>query len=139
MTAATTPGIGYGSVVTWEGHDMGFMTDISGLNQQADKVDLSNNDSADAYKEYTQAFVDGGEVSITCRFIGGDSTGQKIFRDDLQARNVARSVVITRPDSTTTWTFLAIPIKMSDPIPVNGAMDVTFTMQITNKPAFANT
>jgi hypothetical protein len=138
MAAATTPGIGYNSSVTWAGHDIGNITDISGLNQQADKIELTNNDSADAYKEFTMGFVDGGEVSITCRFIGGDTTGQKYFRDDLQARSAARSVVITRPDAITKWTFSAIPIKMSDPIPINGAMDVTFTMQITGKPVFSN-
>ncbi len=137
MASATTPGSGYGSTVTWAGHDLGFITDISGLNIKTKTIPTTNNDSTDAHEEFVAGFVDGGEVSITCRFIGGDTTGQKYFRTDLQARSAARQVVITRPDLATKWTFNALPTGMSDPIPVDNVMDVTFTMKITGKPVFA--
>jgi hypothetical protein len=137
MVADTTPQIGYGFAATWNGHDIGKILNINGPSPKVDTVDITNNDSADAHKEFVAAFVDGGEISIEVREIPGDTTGQKYFLTDLQARTLG-ALVITYPDAVSKWTISAIATGWDPARPFDGVMNATMSMKVTGKPAFTN-
>jgi hypothetical protein len=139
MVATTTPQVAFGFVVTWVGHDIGFITDIKPPKIKADVVDFSNHDSADRSKDFGVGLIDGGEVSITARRITGDTTGQKYFLTDLQsATPTSRQVIITYPDGVSKWTFNALATGWDEDDPFAQNQDVTLTMKVTGKPAFTN-
>lgn len=136
MASDTTPKIGHGTVVTWNAHDIGYLLDIKGPSIKADKVDVTNQDSADRHREYIAGLIDGGEISLDVLLIPGDVTGQATFITDVQA-GTEREVVITLPDGSTTWTADAIPVGYDPSYPNEGEMKATLTMQVTGKPVFA--
>jgi len=135
MTASTTPISAYGTAVTWHGHDIGFMTNISGPDIKMDTIDISSHDSTDDYREYVAGMLDGGDISIDVHFIPGNTTGQATFLTDLHART-EQEVVITLPDLSN-WTFQALPTGMG-PFTYNydGSVETTLTMKVTGKPEF---
>ena len=134
MSAYTTPKPAYKTAVTWAGHDIGYMKNISGPSIKMDTTDLSSHDSANDYKEFGAGLLDGGEISIDLRFIPGDLTGQKYFLTDLHART-ERQVIITLPDSST-WTFNALPTGFSPSFNYDGDLAATITMKVSGKPVF---
>jgi Lambda phage tail tube protein, TTP len=48
---------------------------------QTDEVEFSNQDSLDFRKEFKPSWIDGGELTVTCNYIPGDTTQAKL-RDD---------------------------------------------------------
>ena len=139
MVASTTPSSGFSTTITWAGHDMGYMRDISGPSIKADVIDVSSRDSADRAKDFLKGMVDGGEVSIEVLAIPGNTTGQKYFLDDLQAdSDTSRQVIITFPDAISKWTFNAIPTGYDASFPYADSLVATLTMKVTGKPVFTN-
>ena len=136
MTASTTPQVAYGTIVTWNAHDIGHMMDIGYSGISLEPIDLSNHDSTSFFKEYGAGMLDGGELTISLRFIPGDTTGQKYFLADLKART-ERQVIITLPDSTT-WTFDALPTGFNDFVfNYEGSIDASIKMKVTGVPVFS--
>ena len=135
MAAGTTPATAFGTAITWAGHDMGYMTNISGPSIKAETIDVSSHDSANTYRAYIAGMHDGGEVSIDVQFIPGDTSGQYTFLADLHA-GTERQVVITLPDATT-WTFQALATGMDLTDNFDDKLAATLTMKVTGKPTFS--
>lgn len=136
MSASTTPQAAAGTAITWAGHDIGYMVDIGYSGISMDTLEVTSHDSSNYFKEFVAGLLDGGEVTITLRFIPGDTTGQKYLWADIKART-ERQVIITLPDATT-WTFNALATKfgdftMGDEESVQGSL----TLKVTGEPTFS--
>lgn len=135
MTAYTTPKSAFSTVITWAGHDIGYITNIGGPSVKTDIIEVSNHDSADGYRDYVAGMHDGGELSLDVRYIPGDLTGQKYFLADLHS-GTERQVVISLPDSST-WTFNAIATGFEPSMNYDADLVTSLTMKVTGKPVFA--
>jgi len=136
MTASTTPQEAYGIQITWAAHDIGYIVGGSYSGISMDTVDLSSHDSANDFKEYGAAMLDGGELTIEVRFIPGDTTGQKFMRADVLART-QRQVVLTFPDATT-FTFTGLCTKYGDfTLDKDGELNATLVIKVSGKPTFS--
>uniref|UniRef100_A0A6M3JWV6 Tail protein n=1 Tax=viral metagenome TaxID=1070528 RepID=A0A6M3JWV6_9ZZZZ len=134
MTAATIPQAAFGVTISWDGHDLGYLLDVSYSGLSAETVDLSSMKSA--YKVFVAGMLDGGEVTIPVRLITGDSSGQHHVLEDMKTRT-GREVIITLPDATT-WTFDAIATKFGDfTYGMNGAVDAVIVLKVTAEPQFS--
>lgn len=135
MGAETTPQSGFGTALTWAGHDMGYMQDISGPNITRDVITLEHHDLTDGFRGKLPGLADGGEVSFEVLMITGDTTGQKYFLTDLTS-GTERQVIITLPDNST-WTFNAIGTGFAPSDPVNDKLTATLRMAVNGKPVYA--
>lgn len=133
MTGATIPQSGFGTTISWEGHDIGYLLDVgySGISSGT----LENSSHESRWKTFVGGQIDGGEVNIPIRFIPGDMTGQQEIYKDIKTQT-ERQVIITLPDSST-WTFDAIATKFGDfTFPVEGYIDAVLVLKVTGEPAF---
>jgi len=134
MAAETVPQSGFGTQITWNGHDIGYLLDASYSGISAETIEDSSHESA--WKTYLVGMLDGGEVNIPIRYITGDTTGQSIIWDDSKTKT-EREVIITFPDATT-MTFDAICTKFGDiTMPYDGVMDAVIVLKVTGEPTFS--
>lgn len=126
----------FGTKFKWNGVDLAEVTSISGPGQKVDTIEVTNHDSADAFKEFLAGLVDGGEITIEGNFIAGDTTGQIAFNTDLQART-SRTCVITMPNSLGTWTATAIATGFDPSYPHDGKISFSASVKISGKPVLA--
>jgi len=129
---------GYGTTLTWNGVTVAELTSIGTPEISMDTVEVTNHQSADAYKEYIAGLLDAGEISVEGNFDYTDTTGQQAILTDMNART-SRTVVITFPATTgTTFTFtaLATRFKVGD-APVDGKIPFSASFKPTGKPTFA--
>lgn len=128
MTASATPQGGFGTQVSWAGHDIGYLLDVDYSGLSSSPVDVSSHESR--IKSYVGGMVDAGEVTIPVRFIAGDTTGQKYLYADIKTQ-AERQVIITLPDATT-LTFNAICTKFGDfTFPQEGSVDAVIVLKAT--------
>lgn len=128
----------FGTVLTWDGENVASLTSINGVEVTVDTIDVSNHESANAYKEYLPGLIDPGQITLEGQFEYTDTAGQHAMITDLNARS-SKTWTITFPTATgATWTgtgFLTA-LKIGDAT-IDGAITFTCTIQITGKPTFA--
>jgi len=134
MAAETEPQTGYGTQVTWGGHDIGYLLDLEYSGIDMGTVESSSHESE--WKTYLPGMLDGGELTLPIRFIAGDTTGQQQLLSDMKSRT-EREVIITLPDATT-WTFNALATHFGDfTFPMEGTVDASLTLKVTGEPTFS--
>lgn len=108
--------------------------DIDGPAQTADKDEITNQSSPNAYKEWIVTLLDGGAVTFDCVYVPGDAsqgslTGVLSF---LQARGL-RSWTITPPTPYTanTIAFDAIVTKWAPKMPVGKHATISIELYVT--------
>jgi hypothetical protein len=128
MTAATVPQSGFGTAITWAGHDIGYIKDIDGPEKTRDVITLEHHDLTNGIREKLAGLGDSGTVTFTVELITGDTTGQKYFEDDIDS-GTERQVIITYPDGETD-TFNGIGTRFKKSIPVNGEITADISIAI---------
>jgi hypothetical protein len=108
--------------------------DISGPAQVADKDEITNQSSPNAYKEWLVTLLDGGAVTFACVYIPSDASigsasGMLSF---LQARGV-RAWTLTPPSPYTAnvISFSAIVTKWDLKSPVGKAATIDVELYVT--------
>jgi len=79
---------GFGCIFHWDGVDLDESTQITGPSESMSPIDVTNHDSASAFREFVAGIHDGGEITVEGNFISGDSTGQIAMHTDFQATTV---------------------------------------------------
>jgi len=134
MAAETVPQSGFGTQISWAGHDIGYLLDVGYSGISAETIEDSSHESA--WKTFLAGMLDGGEVNIPIRYITGDATGQKQTWAEIKLQT-EEEVIITFPDATT-MTFNAIITKFGDiTMPYEGVMDAVIVLKVTGEPTFS--
>ena len=125
-----------GTVLTRDGNAIAEITSINFPGKKADKIDFTNYDSDDDYKEIKSGMKDGGDVTLEGNFIKGDTNGQIGLDTDLEAGTL-QSFVLTLYGGAT-WTFTAIVTAFNaDPGSFDGKQTFSATLSISGKPTLA--
>lgn len=129
----------WGTLFSWNAHDLAELTSISGPGESMDAIDLTSHDSADAFKEFVAGLHDGGDISVEGNFIKGDSDGQIAMHTDFQA-GTAKTWIIKHPAWVETShefpqvTASGLVTAFELTYPMDGKIGFTATIKVTGKP-----
>lgn len=124
----------FGTKVIWNYRELAELTTISGPSQKVDTIEVSNQDSPDAFKEFIAGMIHPGEISIEGNFIAGDTAGQIAFKTDKQART-KRTIWLVMPMAVgAAWTAEALATGFDQSYPHDGKLGMSASLAITGKP-----
>lgn len=133
MTQAT---LGYGSKLKLGDAagagfaDIGEITSAIMNEENTDLLEVTNHQSVGKRKEFIGAFIDGGEITITCNYIPTDPTHRR--STGLRGLNgVTRKFRIEEPGNTKGDEFFAVITKVGVERPVQEAMALEVTIKVT--------
>ena len=98
----TASALGFGSTITWNAATPAELTKIGGIKISGKKVDVTNFDSPDDFREYLIGLFETDDIPLEGNYIPGD-TAQAAMLTDFLARTT-RAVVITLPATIGTVT-----------------------------------
>jgi len=124
----------FGTELSIDSVDIAELTNIGGVNIAMDTIDVTNHNSADAYREFIGGLVDAGEVSVEGNFYPGDA-GQVALLTALNSRT-AKPFVVTFPETVgAAWSFNALVTSfMAADAPIDSALPFSASLKITGKP-----
>ena len=103
--------------------------DINGPEQIAETDDVTNQSSPNYYRERVTTLLDGGDVTLECNYIPGNSS-QLALLTALQARGV-ESFTIDQPSGGTVLAFQARISKWAPKMPRDKAATLDITLAVT--------
>ena len=133
---ATAAVSGKGTILDWDGATILELTSVSGPTESMSPIDVTNHDSADAFREFISGILDGGEISFEGNFIKGDSTGQIAMHTDFQAGS-KKTWIIKMPGwaggvPQATGSGFVTAFSMS--YPYDDKITISGTIKVTGKP-----
>ena len=130
---ATKAQLGLGTVIT---KDVGTgdtviaeVTTITGPTTSADQVDVTSQESASGFREFIRGLVDPGTVTFDL-FYDGTDTSHKALMADISSTDTPEPWKMVFPD-TTELTFAAKTNGFEFTVPVDGALTVSVTLQVS--------
>lgn len=124
------------TAITWNSTAVPELDNIELTGSRGEKIDITNHDSADDYREYVLGLLDGGNITLTGNFLPGNANQTALITDHYS--RTARTWVITYPDTgTATFTGSGLVESFRVTAPVAGKLGVEFTISISGKPTFA--
>ncbi len=111
---------------------MSEVRDISGPEQMAEKVEVTNQSSPNNYKEWLPTLLDGGPVTFTCNYIPGDPTQDSVtgMLSFLQSRGIQDwKIVPPSPNAAHTVLFTAYVTKWTPKYPFG--KEATLDIELT--------
>ena len=130
---------GKGTLLDWDSASILELTSISGPTESMSPIDLTNHDSASAYREFVSGILDGGEISFEGNFIKGDTTGQIAMHTDFQAGST-KAWIIKHPGwggGTPQISGNGMITALSMSFPFEDKITFTGTIKVTGKPTLA--
>jgi len=112
---------------------------LDGPKMKKDKKEVTHMESPGGYKEYIGALKDGGEVTISVNFIPSDGTHDQTtgviadYEGDI--RRYWKIVWPTDPSYSATFLAEVMDIGFKDPI--DDALQMDLTLQLTGAPSWA--
>ncbi len=128
----------FGATLTWNGTAIAEVINFGMPGIKTTMIDVSNEDSANAFKEYIAGMHDGGQLALECNLLVSDTNGQIAMEVDALA-GTARSVVITFSGGTSTWTATCLCSDWQPSGVLDGQLKVAMTLKVTGKPVLAIT
>ena len=120
--------IGHGTTLTWGGVAVAEINAIGGISLTRDKVDATDLQSPDMYREWIAGLKDGGELSLSMNFVR-DAVDEFVVDFD---SGVIKEAVITFPDTgATSFTFdgfvtgLEIGVPLETKVPCETKIKIT--------------
>lgn len=102
---------------------------VSQSGSKADMDDITNMDSASAWREYLPTLLDGGEVSFDCLWYPGSSI-QSQLRTDFQAQSLLYWKILLS-NATNGISFQGYVVQVDGDWPVDKAVTKSFKLKIT--------
>lgn len=116
------------------GHVVAEITDISPPSVSRDDIETTHYDSDDGFKEYMAGLADGGEITLECNLIVGDTNGQQGLRADYEAGTVQSFELALPNAANSSWEINATVKAYSESSPIGDKLGFTTTMKVTGKP-----
>ena len=116
-----------GTTYSWNGQVIAEITGYGFPSPKTDMIDVTHTSSTSNWREFLAGLTDGGEVTLKCNSIMGDTNGQVACWTDYLA-GTARTVLITG-SSLFTMSFTGIITAM----PMSGTLTSQLSWDITIK------
>jgi predicted secreted protein len=110
------------------------ITSISPPSVSRDDIETTHYDSDDGFKEYMAGLADGGDISIECNLIVGDTNGQQGLRADYEAGTVQSFELALPNAANSSWEINAIVKEYSESSPIGDKLGFTAILKVTGKP-----
>lgn len=130
----TTANLGYGSRLAYSLSgssytDVAQVEDITGPSIKVDSVEVTNQDSASAAKEFISGLIDAGELTFSIVYLKTIVTAvYALIRTTYYWK-------VTLTDSST-WVCQGFLTAIEPGVPVGDKIGVNFTVKFTGKPTF---
>lgn len=128
-----------GTVLIWNYNKLLEITNITGLSQARDTIDVTSHDSADSYREYIAGLADGGEVSLEGNFIPGDANGQIALHTDMQIGEKREAFILLPMSVGMAMSFNAFAKGFEPSFPSDGKMGISGSLKVSGKPVLLTT
>lgn len=113
--------------------------DIGEFGANRADIDVTSHDSDDTATEYIAGMIEGGEVTLNCNFISGDTSGQIAFiNTDLAARTVSTYTIIMNNTNKSQFVFSAYPKSFGLKPDLKGPIKATLAFKVTGCPVFTS-
>lgn len=123
---------GFGTTIVFGATTVTEVTVIGGLNQTRTMIDVTNQDSANACREFIGGLINGGEMNVTANFIKATYTAL-----DTALYSTAATVVLTLAGSLGICTFTGLIADLGPPtIGIDKQVEFTMKIQCSGKPAW---
>ena len=129
----TSGAVSTGTQCSWNGSAIAELTTINGVEITTDFVEMSNHDSSDDFKEWLPTMLEVSDIVVEGNWKSSDTAQVAIHTDDLA--KTSRTVVITAPDSSWTWTCTCYVsnLKISSET-IDGKQAFSASFKVTGKP-----
>ena len=128
-----------GTLLTGPSGNVAQIYAISGPTLSADVADLSSHDSTQFYREFSNTFRDGGEVTLGLRFDPADPAQSEAANGfiALFELDVASTFTITWPNTgVSTTAFQAFVTGYEPTADFDADLDLQVTLKLTGVPTF---
>ncbi|MDD3135023.1 MAG: phage tail tube protein [Methanoregula sp.] len=113
------------------------ITDIGDFGATRDDIDVTSHDSDDGAMEYIAGMIEGGELTVTCNLLSGDTSGQiAAIATDIAAATKSTYTIILSNTGASTFVFSAYVKSYKIKSDLKGAIKVTLTFKISGAPVF---
>ena len=126
----------FGATLQWNSQTVAELTDIGMPGIKTTSIDVSNEQSTGAFREFIAGMHDGGSVAVKGNWILGDTNGQVAMAADAAA-GTKRTVVITGVSFT--WTFTAFLTDFQPAGALDREFNFTATMKVSGQPVLGVT
>ena len=127
----------YGSELRWNGALIAEVTNIGGPSLTFDQIDCTHYQSPSHFKEFITGFGDGGEVTMECTLVAGDTLGQRVFLAAAQDKTVGTVTLNLGDPIVAVWTFEGVVIRLDFTQPMDNRLQFTATIKVSGVPALA--
>lgn len=117
---------------------VGGLKSISGIDVNADEVEVTDMGNTDGYREYLPGFKDGGEVPVS-GYMDGEDGGQGRMYELLESGDVVDCKIQFPAKIGKTWSFKAGVTKFTTAAEVDDAITFEATLKVSGKPTLAAT
>ena len=117
---------------------VGGLKSISGIDVNADEVEVTDMGNTDGYREYLPGFKDGGEVPVS-GYMDGEDSGQDRMYELLESGDVVDCKIQFPAKIGKTWSFKAGVTKFTTAAEVDDAITFEATLKVSGKPTLAAT
>lgn len=117
---------------------VGGLKSISGIDVNADEVEVTDMGNTDGYREYLPGFKDGGEVPVS-GYMDGEDNGQDRMYELLESGDVVDCKIQFPAKIGKTWSFKAGVTKFTTSAEVDDAITFDATLKVSGKPTLAAT
>lgn len=125
-----------GTTLTWNSTAVPELDNIEMTGSKGEKIDITNHDSADQYKEYVLGLLDGGSINFSGNFLPANA-GQTALITDHYGRT-SHTWIVTFPDAgDATFTGTGTVDSFQVSAPVAGKLSISGSIAISGKPTFA--
>jgi hypothetical protein len=130
---------GYGTLISWNGTNIGEVKALSHSGVKVSMVDVSNFASPDRVNEFIAGLIDGGDLTVDCNFLTGDAAQVAAVADMLAGTK--RAVVVTGPTAAAfTLTYSSALVSGFTPgFNLTGELSASFVIKASSKPTLAIT
>ena len=128
----------YGTQLKKAGTTIAALSSLSGPNLQAETIDVTTHDSANAIREFISGLIDGGEISASLVFDPNVATHIALYNDLVARTSASYSIVYPFTGGTETITFTAFvtgfgPIEAQP----DGAITAAITLKVAGAPVWS--
>lgn len=135
---ASSGSAAFGTLFIWNNYPVAELTTIGGPHSNGEKIDVTNHDSSNAYKEYVLGFLTPGTFEIEGNFIPADTNGQAAMIDDHYS-TTTRAALICFPAGVGTFSFNAWIEGFQAMAPVGDKLSFRATIAVSGKPTMIST
>lgn len=130
----------FGTTITYNGDEIGEVTDISGPGLTRDTIEVTHHKSPGMWREFIKGLKDGGEVTFTINFIptlATHSVATGLVADFADDTDIADFAIIFPDVAGTTWSFPGIVSNFEPAQPVDAQLTSDVTIKVAGQPTLA--